>query len=653
MISFQSISARLESFYKKQLYKYRLRKQGYYKYCKCITKLSQSNGQSLNKENSTFNVLPKYKDDFQFDICKLLSSELLINNNEYQNAVFYFLVRQLNDLVDNPEIISFLNNVTKDEGFTRLYNNFSQALKPVDDDYILNLKIPNCNHLLKLGMLGLKYGALLPENYLNTASIEYVDFTQKNIKIVMYGLDDFDVKAYLDEVEIPISYKKITRRDLFNRTFIKFCTVWVPYRENILNENTQNITKKNLRIKLNSKVISLKLKELCSPSFTIGNILDSFDNILQIRNQEDPKLWLISDRLNKADDNGEHFARYMQHEHPEINVFYVLSHKCKDWKRLKNEGIKLLKQGSLKHKKQIKKASVLICSHTSRLIIANQKKSKFSNKRIVWLQHGIILSDLSRFINSQNLGKLELLLTSTPGEYESMVHNNNRLSYGEREIKLLGLARYDRLHELSLTNPQKNQIVVFFTWRGNINQQLTDSEFFATDYAKRITSFLNSQTLKNLVNEYQYKIIFAPHPMLKHFGHCIHLPSKVRLFDASVESLQSVFATSKLMITDYSSVAFDFAFLNRPVIYYQYDFDTVYNKATHTGQKGYFNFERAGFGPVVYDESSLIKQIEQYLKNDCRNPDMYQERCKNTFSLEPGHNCERTYEAILDLVTQK
>ena len=159
MISFKSISARLERFYKKQLYKYRLRKQGYYKYCKCIAKLSQLNGQILNKGNSTFNVLPKYKDDFRFDICKLLSSELIINNKEYQNAVFYFLVRQLNDLVDNPEIISFLNNVTKEEGFTTLYNNLSKALKSIDDVYILNLKFPNCNHLLKLGMIGLKYGA--------------------------------------------------------------------------------------------------------------------------------------------------------------------------------------------------------------------------------------------------------------------------------------------------------------------------------------------------------------------------------------------------------------------------------------------------------------------------------------------------------------
>lgn len=653
MISFKSISARLERFYKKQLYKYRLRKQGYYKYCKCIAKLSQLNGQILNKGNSTFNVLPKYKDDFRFDICKLLSSELIINNKEYQNAVFYFLVRQLNDLVDNPEIISFLNNVTKEEGFTTLYNNLSKALKSIDDVYILNLKFPNCNHLLKLGMLGLKYGASLPENYLNTASIEYVDFTQKNIKIVMYGLDDFDVKAYLDEVELPISYKKITRRDLFNRTFIKFCTVWVPYGETLLKENSQSITKKNLHIKLNGQEISLNLKEQCYPSFTIGNILDSFDNILQLRNQEDPKLWLISDRLNKADDNGEHFARYMQHEHPEINALYVLSPKCKDWNRLKKEGLKLVRQGSLKHKKLIKKAGVLICSHTSRLIIANQSKKKFSNKRIVWLQHGITKDDMSRFVNSLSIGTLEIIVSSTLSEYKTMIQDCNRLNYGEREIKLLGLTRYDRLHELSLTKLKKNQIVVFFTWRGNINQQLTDSEFLSTDYAKRITSFLNSQTLENLVNEYQYKIIFAPHPMLKHFGNCIHLPSKVRLFDASVESLQSVFATSKLMITDYSSVAFDFAFLNRPVIYYQYDFDTVYNKATHTGQKGYFNFERDGFGPVVYDESSLLKQIEQYLQNDCRNPDIYQERCKNTFSLEPGHNCERTYEAILDLVTQK
>ena len=53
-----------------------------------------------------------------------------------------------------------------------------------------------------------------------------------------------------------------------------------------------------------------------------------------------------------------------------------------------------------------------------------------------------------------------------------------------------------------------------------------------------------------------------------------------------------------------SSVAFDFAYLGKPVIYAQFDKEEFYEK--HDYKAGYFNYERDGFGEVVYDLESTV-----------------------------------------------
>ena len=47
---------------------------------------------------------------------------------------------------------------------------------------------------------------------------------------------------------------------------------------------------------------------------------------------------------------------------------------------------------------------------------------------------------------------------------------------------------------------------------------------------------------------------------------------------------------------DYSSIAFDFAYMKKPLIYYQFDQDKYY---TNHFAKGYFDCERDGFGPQM------------------------------------------------------
>ena len=102
------------------------------------------------------------------------------------------------------------------------------------------------------------------------------------------------------------------------------------------------------------------------------------------------------------------------------------------------------------------------------------------------------------------------------------------------------------------------------------------------------------------------------------------------------------------MITDYSSAVFDFAYLRKPVLYYQYDIDDFYS-GRHTFDKGYFDYERDGFGEVEYTPGALVDRIIEYMQNGCRLKEIYRDRIEKTFPYNDRNNCRRVYEEIVKL----
>ena len=110
---------------------------------------------------------------------------------------------------------------------------------------------------------------------------------------------------------------------------------------------------------------------------------------------------------------------------------------------------------------------------------------------------------------------------------------------------------------------------------------------------------------------------------------------------------RDIYAQSNLIVTDYSSAVFDFAYLRKPIIYSQFDKKSFFNN--HTYQEGYFDYERDGFGEVEYDLDSTVNRIIEYMENNCQLKDKYRERIDKFFAFNDNNNCQRVYEAILAL----
>ena len=110
---------------------------------------------------------------------------------------------------------------------------------------------------------------------------------------------------------------------------------------------------------------------------------------------------------------------------------------------------------------------------------------------------------------------------------------------------------------------------------------------------------------------------------------------------------QTQFAQSALLVTDFSSVFFDFGYLKKPVVYSQFDKDEFFKG--HSYDEGYFSYEDNGFGPVCRDLESTVDAICKYIENDCNNSDEYIKRIEAFYPFFDDKSCERVYNDTLRL----
>src|SRR5690606_24065673 len=99
-----------------------------------------------------------------------------------------------------------------------------------------------------------------------------------------------------------------------------------------------------------------------------------------------------------------------------------------------------------------------------------------------------------------------------------------------------------------------------------------------------------------------------------------------------------LFNESSLMVTDYSSVSFDFAYLRKPILYFHFDQEEFYrNHFT----KGYFDYEEKGFGPVIKNFNDMVGELIKAIENDCQLDDLYRERIDSFFAYSDKNNSQR------------
>jgi len=360
-------------------------------------------------------------------------------------------------------------------------------------------------------------------------------------------------------------------------------------------------------------------------------------------------LWLICERANEARDNGYWFYKYMVENHHDQEVAYAIKFKSFDYEKVKALKGKIIKFGSLKH---------WIYYLIAKVNISSQKEGKpnaalchfleiyglIKNKRVN-LQHGVIHNDLKWLY--YDVTKMWLFVSTTRQEFNYCLKT---FGYPEKNMALTGLCRYDNLDDDS--EYVKNQVLIMPTHRSWLSRPVKKYKeyddiynFENTEYYKSWKKFLSSENLVDIVRKKNLDIILFLHPNMQKYTKYFSGLDGVRVVTSAQYDLQYLLKSSAVMITDYSSVAFDFAYMNKPLLYFQFDYDKF--REGHY-QEGYFSYEKNGFGPVCYDVEHLTEEFCRIVENEMEIENKYSNKIKEFFEYRDKENCKRTYEAILD-----
>lgn len=545
-----------------------------------------------------------------------------------QRIVLYHIIWYFGRIVNKPAALSHLDEEQKKHFVALLHEMFSY----IDEKTILRFNLAGTWFFQKVALLGL-FKNTAPKNQI--AYIEDFDLKKKQILVKYFSNFPIIEQWMINGKEIFPKYQKEVVYDFLGSLYTKEYRTWLPCHD-----------MGDLELFLAGKRAKLTFSGKQFDKLPIETVFTSFKQKSTVKSNA----WILMDRDNQADDNAEHLYRYISENHPEQDIYFALKKTSSDWKRLEQDGFNLLEFGSSVFESKLKDCAKIISSHVDGYITHYFKDNSLLDKDYVFLQHGITKDDLSGWLNTK---KIACFVTATNPEYHSIVDNTTAYKFGKKEVKLTGFPRYDRL--LINNNTESKQILIMPTWRSSIvgtyisgTERTRNPDFMKTNYARHWHGFMNHAILKEL-NDQGYQIVFAPHPSIQEYMDEFTVPDFIKIYSYSEGNIQSVFQNTSILITDYSSVAFDVAYLNKAILYYQFDYDEVFSGGNHTYQKGYFDYNRDGFGAVAYNETELLAALKDLVDNQAKVPDLYQTRIDKTFQFRDSNNCERVYQAILDL----
>ncbi|MFD1429515.1 CDP-glycerol glycerophosphotransferase family protein [Lacticaseibacillus mingshuiensis] len=290
------------------------------------------------------------------------------------------------------------------------------------------------------------------------------------------------------------------------------------------------------------------------------------NNWKQVAKQgRDRNIWIIGERSYKAQDNGYHFFKYLREHRPEVEAYYVIRKNSPELKNVAPLG-NVIFFNSREHFEKVMQAKYICGTHHPDSLYPTRSRQYISRitAKKVFLQHGVfgtknIAPIYGKWVNEFYT---DLFITSSRKEKQIAITD---LGYSDQEVAVTGLARFDTLFANDL--PVKRQLLIIPTWRDWITN---DEIFEQSDYLQRYRELLFDPRLKAFSEKFHIELIFCLHPNMQDYVEYFQ-DAPVTIVRQGDVNVQDLIKESMIMLTDYSSVAFDFSFLHKPVIYYQFD----------------------------------------------------------------------------------
>ncbi len=354
-------------------------------------------------------------------------------------------------------------------------------------------------------------------------------------------------------------------------------------------------------------------------------------------------------------DNSAFLFEYIVKKHPNYKAYWV-SHKKEVLKKVKEKNLPALFRYSLKSMWFSIRAKYIVGSHNVKDATMYEIVSK--KQHFIYLHHGIPLR--KGWFDIKNAPKISLKSGKAKIKKSSFMiatsnyaaeQQNKLLPIGLDKFKITGLPRNDVFFNslnsfetklLKKNNITENHFNILYapTWR-----EWEGTNFFP--FPDKNLKLLN-ETLKSNKS----LLIIRPHHIDLEKKEFNRLKNEIKDFSniklithSEIADINLICKLSNLLITDYSSLIYDFLLIDKPIIYLAYDFD-IYKR-------------RIGFYP---DMNEIIKSgyqaetQEEFLKNILEiknNNDRFKNNRKQLrdklHKYKDGNSCERVFNEMINL----
>ena len=364
---------------------------------------------------------------------------------------------------------------------------------------------------------------------------------------------------------------------------------------------------------------------------------------------KDKNIWLIGGHAGDIyDDNSKFLYEYILRNNKEnIDIYWIINEDSKVKNKIPG---KTLIKGSIDNYLYYYNAKVIIFSHAPSADIAPYNfvvpiLNKFhKNTFKVFLNHGAISFKKRKPMNAKLKKLIDDLMKSynmatAISDFEENIMVNE-WGMNKDAVCVLGSARQDNL-PLN-TKPKTNDILYMPTWRDWI--KFNDGKFIDTEYFKNIMSLLNDEKLNNILDEKNVNIKFYMHHLMHEFIDDIkeNISGKRIIFLDKDVTLADEITSSIANITDYSGVAMDFMYMNRPILFYQFDIDKYKNEVG-----SYIDLDKEMFGYISHNKDEAVNQLINLIESGFEVKQNQEEARNKFFRYNDNDNCERIYNTIL------
>lgn len=391
------------------------------------------------------------------------------------------------------------------------------------------------------------------------------------------------------------------------------------------------------KIKSNMKYI--KIKDILSIFIFMFMIIPSlFFRLINVLRKR--KLLLVIEDGYTARDNGYYFYKYIRQVHPNDYCFFVIDKKSDNYKDVEKYG-NIIEYQSLKHWLYYMAANYNISNHKEGnpdaplFYIIHVILGLYNNR--VFLQHGITKDD-AEWLYYKNC-KFKYFICGAKREYEFI---KKKFGYPEGNVVYTGFPRFDNLYKFEV---DKKQILIMPTWREWLGRETNiigkKIDFEKTLFYNLWNGLLNNKKFIQYIEKNKIKVLFYPHINMQKFINKFDLNSKNIKFVTPKTNIQDVLKSSSIMITDYSSVYMDFAYMEKPVIYFQFDYKEYREKQY---KDGYFDYKKDGFGPICENVNDVVESLIGIYEKGIDKK--YKKRMIDFFEIKDQKNSERIYNLL-------